>query len=55
MVLIVAALLYLIAPIDAVPDVIQIAGWLDDVGVAGMVLDYLDRKAAAGRVPVTTL
>lgn len=27
--------LYLISPIDAVPDVIPVAGWMDDVGVAG--------------------
>lgn len=45
-VLIVAALLYLISPIDAVPDFIPFAGWLDDVGVAGLVLSYLDKKAS---------
>jgi uncharacterized membrane protein YkvA (DUF1232 family) len=44
-VLIVAALLYLISPIDLVPDFIPFAGWLDDVAVAGLVLSYLDKKA----------
>jgi len=47
--LIVAALLYLISPIDAVPDFIPFAGWLDDVAVAGLVLSYLDKKASAGQ------
>jgi len=48
-ILIVAALLNLISPIDAVPDFIPIAGWLDDVTVAGLVLSYLDKKASAGQ------
>ncbi|MDQ7784839.1 MAG: YkvA family protein [Desulfomonilaceae bacterium] len=47
-ILIVAALLYLISPIDAVPDFIPFAGWLDDVAVAGLVLSYLDKKASSG-------
>lgn len=49
-VLVVAALLYLISPIDAVPDFIPFAGWLDDVAVATMVLGYLDKKAASTTV-----
>jgi len=46
LILVVAALLYLISPLDAVPDFIPFAGWLDDVAVAAMVMGYLDRKAA---------
>jgi uncharacterized membrane protein YkvA (DUF1232 family) len=45
-ILVVAALLYLISPIDAIPDFIPVVGWLDDVAVAGLVLGYLDRKAS---------
>jgi uncharacterized membrane protein YkvA (DUF1232 family) len=45
-ILVVAALLYLISPIDAIPDFMPVAGWLDDVAVAGLVLGYLDRKAS---------
>lgn len=49
-VLIVAALLYLISPVDFVPDWIPVAGILDDAGVATLVLDYVlkrmdDKKA----------
>ena len=40
-VLIIAALLYLISPVDLVPDWIPVAGVLDDLGVAAMVLDYV--------------
>ena len=43
-VIIIAALLYLISPVDLVPDWIPVAGWLDDLGVAGMVMNFvLDR------------
>lgn len=52
LVLVVAALIYLISPIDFVPDFIPFAGWLDDVAIATMVLGYLDKKAAADQVQV---
>ena len=42
--LIVAALLYLVSPVDVVPDWIPIAGLLDDAAVAGLVLDYVLKK-----------
>jgi hypothetical protein len=45
--IVLAALLYLMSPLDAVPDVIPLSGWLDDVAVATLVLGYLDKKAAA--------
>lgn len=51
----VAALLYLISPIDAVPDFIPFAGWLDDVTIAGLVLGYLDRKASASERKMSDL
>ena len=47
------ALLYLISPIDVVPDFIPFAGWFDDMAIAGMVLGYLDRKASVERAEDT--
>ncbi len=46
--LVVAALLYLISPIDVVPDFIPFAGWLDDLGVAAMVVNFVMRRLDAG-------
>ena len=43
-VLIAGALLYLMTPVDAIPDLVPVVGWLDDLGVAGLVLGYLSRK-----------
>lgn len=50
-ILVIAALAYLISPIDAVPDFIPFAGWLDDIAVATLVLTYLDRKAHTQTTP----
>jgi uncharacterized membrane protein YkvA (DUF1232 family) len=39
-----AALLYVISPADALPDVIPIVGWLDDMGVLGILITSLMRE-----------
>lgn len=39
-----AALLYIIAPLDFVPDYIPLIGWLDDLGVASFALKYVLSK-----------
>jgi len=36
-------LLYIISPIDAIPDVIPVIGWLDDVAVLGLGIAALTR------------
>jgi uncharacterized membrane protein YkvA (DUF1232 family) len=48
--MVVGALLYLVTPVDGVPDFIPVVGWMDDMALAGMVLGYLDRKAAINKV-----
>ena len=40
----VGALLYVISPIDFIPDYIPLAGWFDDIGVAGFALSYIMNK-----------
>jgi uncharacterized membrane protein YkvA (DUF1232 family) len=39
--IIVAALIYFISPIDAVPDIAPLIGYLDDLGVITALLKYL--------------
>ena len=39
-----AALIYLISPVDLVSDAIPVLGWLDDIGVAGVALSYVMRR-----------
>ena len=41
--LVVGALGYFICPIDAIPDVIPVVGYADDVAVMALVLTQLDR------------
>lgn len=45
--LVMGALIYLVSPIDLVPDYIPVIGWLDDVGVATAVLAFLNGKLDA--------
>ncbi|MFO0624546.1 MAG: YkvA family protein [Polyangiales bacterium] len=46
-VLAVLALVYLVSPLDAVPELlVPLFGWLDDVGVTALALTWLASKAA---------
>jgi uncharacterized membrane protein YkvA (DUF1232 family) len=45
------ALVYLFSPVDVVPDVIPLVGWLDDVGVVSAVAMFLYRDIQRHRPP----
>ncbi len=42
--IVVAALIYFISPIDAIPDIAPLIGYLDDLGVITAVLKYLGHE-----------
>lgn len=45
------ALIYAVLPIDLVPDVLPVVGWLDDIGVMGLATAWLVRVVARYREP----
>lgn len=45
----VATAVYVVCPLDAIPDVAPIVGWLDDLGLATIALLYLSRALAPYR------
>ena len=42
-----AALLYIITPTDLLPDWVPVAGWLDDLGMAGLVITFISQRLDA--------
>jgi uncharacterized membrane protein YkvA (DUF1232 family) len=40
---IVGALLYVVSPIDAIPDFIPVLGWLDDISIVALILPGIQR------------
>lgn len=44
-----ATVAYVVMPIDIIPDVAPIIGWLDDLGIATIALLYLSRVLAPYR------
>jgi uncharacterized membrane protein YkvA (DUF1232 family) len=43
------ALIYVISPVDAIPDVLPVVGWLDDIGVMGLVVAWMWRVVGRSR------
>ena len=39
--LVMLALVYVISPIDAIPDVVPLVGWLDDIGVMSLAVAWM--------------
>ena len=35
------AVWYVLMPIDLIPDLVPVIGWLDDIGISGVVLTYI--------------
>jgi uncharacterized membrane protein YkvA (DUF1232 family) len=35
------ALVYVISPVDAIPDVVPVVGWLDDVGIMSLAVAWM--------------
>jgi uncharacterized membrane protein YkvA (DUF1232 family) len=46
----VLALIYVVMPVDLVPDV-PLIGWLDDLGVVGLATAWLTRRVSTYRAP----
>ena len=44
-----AALVYVISPADAIPDVLPVVGWLDDIGVMGLAVAWMWKVVGAYR------
>jgi uncharacterized membrane protein YkvA (DUF1232 family) len=44
-----ATIVYVVSPIDLIPDIAPIIGWLDDLGLAGVAMMYLARVAGRYR------
>jgi uncharacterized membrane protein YkvA (DUF1232 family) len=48
------AIAYVAMPLDVIPDIAPIIGWLDDLGVVAATLGYLSRALQPYRFPVMT-
>ena len=42
-----AALLYIVTPTDLLPDWLPVAGWMDDLGMAALVLAFITQRLDA--------
>jgi len=53
-VLLLLALLYLVFPTDLVPDVLPLAGWVDDLGVIAFALAWVNRAFRRSKEPTAS-
>ncbi len=37
------AVVYVVSPVDLIPDVMPVIGWLDDLGVVGLAVGFITR------------
>jgi uncharacterized membrane protein YkvA (DUF1232 family) len=47
--LVLGAILYVVWPVDLIPDVVPVVGWLDDLGFASIALGFLARAVGKYR------
>ena len=47
-----AALIYVVSPVDLIPDAIPLVGWLDDVGVMSLAVAWMWKIVARYREAV---
>ncbi|MFP2932927.1 YkvA family protein [Pyxidicoccus sp. 3LG] len=45
----VLAVVYFVSPVDALPDIIPVLGWLDDIGVLSAAAFFMVREVQAHR------
>lgn len=46
---IIATIVYVVSPIDAIPDFVPVLGWLDDVAIVGYALEKLSEELSRFR------
>ena len=44
---VVGAVAYVLLPIDLIPDLVPVLGWLDDIGAIGAALSFLSRDVSS--------
>jgi uncharacterized membrane protein YkvA (DUF1232 family) len=44
---VVGAVAYVLLPIDLIPDLVPVLGWLDDIGAIGAALAFLSRDVSS--------
>jgi uncharacterized membrane protein YkvA (DUF1232 family) len=47
------AVVYFLSPVDAIPDILPILGWFDDLGVLSAAAFYMVRQVQAHRPELT--
>ncbi|MBD1428413.1 MULTISPECIES: YkvA family protein [Sphingobacterium] len=53
--IIVATIIYVVSPIDAIPDIIPVLGWLDDVTIVGYALSKLSEELKRYKIETASI
>jgi len=52
---VVGAVAYVLLPIDLIPDLVPVLGWLDDIGAIGAALAFLSRDVSSHAAKTTAV